>query len=112
MKLTGLPLQGVKVTCTVICVVMSRESKGKEMSNYSEDIELEALYGPAAKFSEHKRGDTIRFREDGKEFQGDIIWVKAAGPAIEGGKHHPVIYVVDTGGDSFPSMVYPGEVIQ
>lgn len=83
------------------------------MSNQSEEeAELAALYGPAAKFSDHKRGERITFREEGEEKEGEIIWVRATGPAVQGGKDHPVVYIVDLGGDDFPSMVYPGQVVQ
>lgn len=77
----------------------------------SEREHLEALYGKAATHSEHKIGDTITFREGGQTKQGVIIWVRAPGPAFQGGKEHGVLYVVETDDDDWPSMVAPGEVI-
>jgi hypothetical protein len=73
--------------------------------------QLEVLYGPAAKFSEHKRGETIRFadRDTGQIKTGEILWVCAPGQAVEGGHHHLVTYVVAAPG--FPEMVWPGDVI-
>lgn len=70
---------------------------------------FEHIIGPSAKFSEHKTGDEIRFCQDGRESTGTIIYVRAPGPtAIEG---KSMIYVVDCG-EGFPSMVFPGEVIE
>lgn len=77
-----------------------------------EEAMLEILYGPLAPYSDHKRGEHIRFREEGQEQTGEIIWVRQSGPAVQGGKSHPVCYIVDTGGEGMPSMVYPGEVVE
>jgi hypothetical protein len=76
------------------------------------ETELAALFGPAAPHSEHKRGETIRFTdtESGQVKTGEILWVCADGQAVEGGRHHPVTYVVAAPG--FPAMVYPGQVIE
>jgi hypothetical protein len=70
------------------------------------------LFGPAAAFSDHKRGETIKFREAGQVKEGTILWVRAPGPAIVGGRNHPVIYVVEVGEVGFPSMVPAGDVIE
>jgi hypothetical protein len=40
--------------------------------------DLEATYGPAAPFSEHKRGDIITYTTaEGLQSSGTIIWVQA-----------------------------------
>ena len=69
---------------------------------------LEALYGPAAPFSDHKIGEKIRFYDAELEMNrtATIIYVCAADQARE----LPVRYIVDTPG--FPSIVYSGEVIE
>jgi hypothetical protein len=72
----------------------------------------EAIIGPSAKFSEHKAGDSICYRQRGMKKTGTITHVRAPGPVVAGGINHPTVYVVDSGGDNFPDMVYPGEIIQ
>lgn len=74
----------------------------------SEHENLEALYGPAAAFSDHKIGDTIKWfdLEFQKEMSATILYVCAADPV----KQYPVRYVMDTEG--WPAIVYTGEVIE
>ncbi len=46
--------------------------------NEQELAELTELYGPAAAFSEHKRGEHIRYiSAEGIEQSGVIVWVQA-----------------------------------
>lgn len=73
------------------------------------DQQLEGLFGQAPKYSEHKKGEQIRFRTEGVLKTGTIVWVIPPGQAVEGGHHHGIIYAVDTG-EGFPTMVTPGEV--
>jgi hypothetical protein len=70
----------------------------------------EAAFGPEAQYSEHKRGETIRFTEGGQEKQGTIIHVIASSQAVVDGEMHPLTYVVDTG-KGFPSMIYAPDVL-
>jgi len=72
--------------------------------------QLEALYGPAAKFSDHKTGETVRFTENGQEKQGTIIHVMAPGKTV-GGIEHGVRYVVAAKERGFPSVIEPGAVL-
>jgi hypothetical protein len=72
---------------------------------------LEAIIGPQAKFSDHRPGEVIRFRQAGQEKQGTILHVRAPGAVVVGGQEHGVIYAVDTG-EGFPEMVRPGDVIE
>jgi hypothetical protein len=76
------------------------------------DQEMEATYGPAAKHSEHRRGDVIISTNEGIVTQGTILWVAAPGEIA--GKQHPMRYIVEPDGetDTFPHIVYPGEVIR
>ncbi|GCE32209.1 hypothetical protein KDA_76930 [Dictyobacter alpinus] len=72
-----------------------------------------ALYGPAGR-ADYRPGDQIRFRSvatSGQILTGTVLYVRAPGPAIQGGKNHPTVLVMDAG-DGFPHMVYPGDVIQ
>lgn len=83
------------------------EKEESKMDNQN----LEGVIGPQAKFSEHKAGETIRFRQGNSEKTGAILYVRAPGAAIAGGTVHPTLYVVDCG-EGFPEMVAPGEVIE
>lgn len=81
-----------------------RESD-KSMVESNED--LEATYGPAAPYSEHKRGDHIIYTTaEGLRSSGVIIWVQAAFESI------PIKYVVapDVPTD-FVDFALPGDVI-
>lgn len=78
--------------------------------------ELEDIYGPLFTFSEHKRGDTITFRDPAtqEEHTSIILWVQAPGQRIEGGRHHPVKYIMDQP-DSLTGQLYavePGDVLE
>jgi hypothetical protein len=71
-----------------------------------------ALYGQPGR-GEHKPGDTITFSSrdtGGQELTGSILYIRAPGPAIEGGRIHPTVYVTFVKGESFPRMVYPADV--
>ena len=73
-----------------------------------------ALYGPQGK-ADHKKGDIIRFcsRDTGGEIlTGEILYVRAPAPAIQGGKVHPTTYITYVEDEGFPRMVYPSDVIE
>ena len=70
----------------------------------------ESAFGPEAQFSEYKRGEVIRFRENGQEKQGKIIHVCAPGTTVKG-TPHGILYVVEVQQKGFPSMIAPGDVI-
>ena len=73
-----------------------------------------ALYGPAGK-ADHRKGDTITFSSadtGGQELTGDIIYVRAPGPAIAGGRSHPTTYITYVQGEALPRMVYLSDVIE
>jgi len=70
----------------------------------------ESLWGPEAQFSDHKRDEVIRFREDGIEKQGKILHVCAPGTTVRG-TPHGILYVVEVRQKGFPSMIAPGDVI-
>ena len=69
-----------------------------------------AVWGPASAYSDHKTGETVRFREGRQEKEGRIIHVMAPG-ITEGGIAHGVRYVVEVRQKGFPSIVAPGDVI-
>ncbi len=74
------------------------------------DHNLEATYGPAAPFSEHRRGEHIRYTSaEGLPGAGVIVWVCAAG--MVGARHLGVRYIVapdpPTG---FVDIVWPADV--
>ncbi len=73
-----------------------------------QDQELEATYGPAAAFSEHKRGDRVRYIDaEGQEKSGTIEWVQAAFQNI------PMKYIIvpDEEG-AFLDFALPGDIIE
>ncbi len=78
-----------------------------------QDRDREAIFGPAAKFSEHKQGERITYRLAGEtgEYTGTIVWVAAPG-SIDG---HAVgityIVVRDGAGASIPDVVFPADIL-
>ena len=73
--------------------------------------QAEALYGPSVPFSEHHRGDSVQFRQGNEIKAGTILHVRAPGPTHEGGKDHPLLYMVDTN-EGFPVAVFPSQIVQ
>lgn len=73
--------------------------------------QLEDIYGPLYRHSDHKIGDTIRFCDAVTQqvYSGQIEWVQGPGEQIEGGRHFPVMYVVNC---LDPSTGFPFEVPQ
>jgi hypothetical protein len=75
------------------------------------DQELERRYGPAASYSDYRRGERIVFREAGQIYSGIIIWVCAPQQCFSG--HIPISYVVETDQqDALFLLVWPGDIIQ
>ena len=70
----------------------------------------ESLWGPEPQYSDHKTGETVRFRENGQEKEGKIIHVCAPGATVKG-TPHGILYVVEVRQKGFPSMIAPGDVI-
>ncbi len=75
-----------------------------------QDQDVESTYGPAAPFSEHKRGEHITYTSaEGLPGAGDIVWVCAAG--MVGNQHMGVRYIVapdpPTG---FVDIVWPADI--
>jgi hypothetical protein len=85
-----------------------------ETSRAEQQTEQEAaLYGPAGR-GEYQKGDVIRFRDaqSGQELTGTILFVRAPGEAVRGGRVHPTVYMVHVEGESLPRAIYPGDIIQ
>lgn len=70
--------------------------------------EMTALYGPAATFAEHKRGDRIRYTDrEHPKATGVIVWISAPTDA------RAMQYVVEPEHRSgFPDFIAPGDVIE
>ena len=69
--------------------------------------DLEAIYGPPAPYSEHKRGDHITYTTaEGLHGAGMIVWVQA--PFQEIGVKYVVASDVTRG---FVDFIVPGDVI-
>lgn len=73
--------------------------------------DLEALYGPLAPYSEHKRGDTITYEQEGVRNTGKILWVCERGQVSEEGPVLPLHYIVENIHGGWPDTVFPQEVI-
>jgi hypothetical protein len=68
--------------------------------------DLEALYGPSAQFSEHKRGDHISYIDaSGDQQSGTITWVQAATAGIG----QRLVVAPDDAG-AFLDFVWPADV--
>lgn len=76
-----------------------------------DDEEMEALFGPPARFSDHKRGETIRFNLRGQDVEGLIMWVAAPSTTVKG-RHAPITYICSVEDEITPTLVYPGEVLE
>ena len=70
---------------------------------------LEEVYGPCAP-SDYQPGAKLRFLRDGRECYGELLHVRRPGPAVQGGAHHPVLYIVDTG-EGWPVAVPAGNIL-
>src|SRR5215510_577717 len=70
-------------------------SRERTCAMVSQEDYLEDLYGPLARFSEHKRGDTISYKdvETGLVKTGTIIWVQQ--PAKIGDRDVGLSYMVE-----------------
>lgn len=80
------------------------------MTDLKNPTDLEDLFGPLYKFSEHKRGDVIRFRESELGvIEGTILWVIGPGPIAS--TQLAAHYIVDVPGHDWPETVFPSEVI-
>jgi len=73
--------------------------------------ELEATYGPAAPFSEHKRGERITWRSGGSTHTGVIQWVAAAGMIATTYVEQRYI-VAPEPPTGFVDIVFPGDIIE
>jgi hypothetical protein len=71
------------------------------------DLEdLAKTYGPAAPYSEHKRGEHITYTSaEGERKSGEIVWVQAAFQDI------PIKYVVAPDDGGFLDFVLPSDII-
>jgi hypothetical protein len=78
----------------------------------TEQEDLEQIYGPLARHSDHKRGNPIRYCLAGEpgEYAGTIIWVCA--PGMLGSQEVGLRYIVTrNGATSFPDVVSPADVL-
>src|SRR5438045_7653991 len=73
--------------------------------------DLIATYGPAAAFSEHKRGESITYRTANGQgiTSGTIIWVCAAG--MVGDRHMGHFVVAPDEPTGFIDVAFPDDVI-
>lgn len=95
MRISGTIKQRVKQGKRV---ARSAASGGSRSNNIMTDRhharDLEDLYGPLSRYSDHKRGEHITFRDGGNTITGEILWICAPGPVSEGGPARPAHYAV------------------
>jgi hypothetical protein len=92
----------------------SDDQEQQPHSGGPEQQQQEALYGPPGR-ADHTPGEVITFTSidtGSRELTGKILYIRAPGPAIVGGRSHPTTYIVFVSGESFPRVVYPGDVIE
>lgn len=72
--------------------------------------EFEELYGPLAR-GEYEIGQVVRYHlpDSNTVHEGEILWCYAPGVTPVSKKHHPLSYVVDTGG--FPAVIYQSDIL-
>jgi hypothetical protein len=71
-----------------------------------ESENLEEVYGPAAPFSEHERGDHVKYlRADGMASSGEIVWIQAAYEDV------PIKYIIAPDDNGFLDFALPSDVI-
>jgi hypothetical protein len=90
------------------------QQQAAHASSRSSQDQLAALYGPPG-HADHRIDETITFASadtNGQPLTGKIIYVRAPGPAIVGGRNHPTVYFVFVEGETFPRVYYPGDVIE
>lgn len=79
------------------------------MTQSNED--LEAIYGPLAPFSEHKRGDHITYTSaEGEDKSGTILWV-CASSEIGNVKLGLRYLIAPDDPNAFVDVALPGDVI-
>lgn len=81
------------------------------MTDLHDTRDLEDLYGPQYRYSDHKRGDHISYRDYTGLHQGVIRWVCPPGPAFEGGQSLPAHYMVEATHTNWPETVFVGELV-
>lgn len=82
-------------------------SAEKRVTTMTDNQEMTDLYGPAATFAEHKRGDRIRYTDtEHPKATGTIIWICA--PTAK----RAMQYVVEPDRGGFPDFIAPGDVIE
>jgi hypothetical protein len=82
------------------------------MTDLHDAHDLADLYGPLYRYSDHKRGDRISYKDYTGLHQGVILWTCPPGPTHEGGPSLPAHYVVEAEHTNWPDTVFQGQVVQ
>ncbi len=77
------------------------------MTNYK----LEALYGPAAHYSEHMCGDVIIYLQEDLLQQGTILFVAARESLLDKDALSPQYVVLPVYNDRFTESVFPANIV-
>lgn len=81
------------------------------MNTNDDSEQMAALFGPFYPYSDHKIGETIRFKLRGQEVEGLITWVTAP-TDLPSGRHAPVTYICSVPDELLPTLVYQSELIE
>lgn len=81
------------------------------MTDLHDARDLEDLYGPLYRYSDHKRGDRISYRDYTGLHQGTILRCVGPGLVSEGGPALGMHYVVEATHTNWPETVFPGELV-
>ncbi len=74
--------------------------------------ELAETYGPLYPFSQHKRGEMIRYTVPGSDgiYLGEVLWVQS--PSEQGGVQLPMRYVVYCEERGFVDIVFVTDLVR
>ena len=81
------------------------------MTYFGKIPSLAAVYGPAAHFSEYRRGHIIRYHENNIIHQGVVVWVCAPEVVAEGREPLGLRYIVENAHHERPDVVVPSNII-
>jgi len=72
--------------------------------------ELRHLFGREAPYSEHRRGDTIHYLQEGLNYTGIVRWVCTPSTSVRGNAL-PLRYFVEPLGGDMPDFVFPSDIL-
>jgi len=81
------------------------------MTDLEDMDELEADYGPPARYAEHRIGERVVYQRQGQQFTGTIVYVAAQ--QFIASRLMPITYVIARDRHAgIPDEVLPGDILQ